>query len=595
MNKRSHRRIEIVSLVTVAGVTAVTLGYVVWGTLVNPHAIGNKDVCFWLAWMAQFSNEKLFVNDLITNYVQFVTPFGFSLLYRMASIFVEPVTFSKILPFPLVIVTAIYLYRIGRMIAGREAGFATVAFFLFFPSHLKSFCGGIPHGFMFPLLVMALFYLMNARWLIVALLLFVGSLFYPLVSILGLPLFSLCIVQRSEGPLPLRLNGRGFGYLCAAALLCGAALFPKIVAENPEIGPTISAREAKAMPEMQKKGRLKVLPFKRLSVRVIENDFPDVYESHAKRFRPYLWLLLAAYAVALKKRALDFPWPLWGLALCSVFLYYLATLLAFRLYFPSRYVSYPFAVLICIVLGVNSVRFIRTFETRKRRIFASVIVFGLAVAFEGHKLDDASTVEECPLPSELLQFVQALPEDTLIAGHPFEMDWVMLFGKRKVFVTYEASSPIHAEYYKTMRERTRDFFRAYYADSEEPISEFLLRNDIDYLIVNMKHFEDKYLQRGKIYFQPINDEVLEMVGANNFYLEKAAETKAVFSKKGYIIIPSGALERRTDSLSKERRYSTPSNSVSPSSCRDELLFSRYVFAQRQFGGPSPGKPACGVQ
>ncbi len=113
----------------------------------------------------------------------------------------------------------------------------------------------------------------------------------------------------------------------------------------------------------------------------------------------------------------------------------------------------------------------------------------------------------------LYDFVGTLPKDTLLAGSPEELTAVPLFSKRDVLfhdLRPKKSAPILGTY------------RAYYAEKSGQILDFCDQHGVDYLVYNNDDFDQEYISRGDFFFQPYNQEIMEIVsGKKEFVLPKA--------------------------------------------------------------------------
>ena len=76
-------------------------------------------------WMQRFLDRELFPNDLIADYFQSVAPWGYTTLYRlMASLGINPLFFSKLLPIVLGLITTGYCFGVCmQMLPVPAAGF----------------------------------------------------------------------------------------------------------------------------------------------------------------------------------------------------------------------------------------------------------------------------------------------------------------------------------------------------------------------------------------------------------------------------------------------------------------------------------------
>jgi len=133
--------------------------------------------------------------------------------------------------------------------------------------------------------------------------------------------------------------------------------------------------------------------------------------------------------------------------------------------------------------------------------------------------------------------LQSTPRSSLMAGNPYLMDDVVTFAGRKAFVTYKLSHTWYKDYWATIKKRTFDFFRAYYAANPDEIREFCRANHIDYLLVRDEDFRPHTLQHRKIYFEPFQTYVRELTHArSDFAILDYKEFPPVFIMDGVRVI-----------------------------------------------------------
>ena len=141
-----------------------------------------------------------------------------------------------------------------------------------------------------------------------------------------------------------------------------------------------------------------------------------------------------------------------------------------------------------------------------------------------------------PSPN-LYRFLQTLPKDVLIAGHPSLMDNVPTFAKRKAFITEELSLPYHTNLYPIIKERTYDFFKAYYSDNLGKICDFCKIYNIAYIIVDKKHFTESYFIEEHFYLNPFNNYIKNLVkNKTTFALMNIPQNKKIFEDDGVFVV-----------------------------------------------------------
>jgi hypothetical protein len=92
----------------------------------SPYVV-QDDARVYVSWMQRFLEPDLLKDDLITDYFQSVTPFGYAALYRLiASVGIEPLCASKLLPVLVKLLTTGYCFALCLQIFPfPAAGFIT--------------------------------------------------------------------------------------------------------------------------------------------------------------------------------------------------------------------------------------------------------------------------------------------------------------------------------------------------------------------------------------------------------------------------------------------------------------------------------------
>ena len=227
--------------------------------LANPFVI-NDDVRQQLFWMQQWQDPALFRGDFLTGYARHYVPWGVKALYWVASWFVAPLFFAKILPGLLFVLLAVCLFRIGTRLSDRRLGWMMVAVYWLMPFFLDNLAGGLARAFAAPLL--ALFWLgwQEERPWVMGTALLLQALFIPYIFLVAAPAALLAWLLARFGkddPPPFPAHAAHF---CLLGL--GAAL---VIAMNLQFsadgyGPLVKAREMVNHPEFYAQGRYQILP-----------------------------------------------------------------------------------------------------------------------------------------------------------------------------------------------------------------------------------------------------------------------------------------------------------------------------------------------
>ena len=105
--------------IMVALISGVVFVLAHFRALANPFII-NDDVRQQLYWMQQWQDPALFPDDFLTGYARHYVTWGVKGLYWLASWWVSPLTFSKLLPGFLFVFLAFCLFKIGTRLADRQ-------------------------------------------------------------------------------------------------------------------------------------------------------------------------------------------------------------------------------------------------------------------------------------------------------------------------------------------------------------------------------------------------------------------------------------------------------------------------------------------
>jgi len=493
--------------------------------LTDPQIINDDDVRMNMYWMRRFQDPALFQDDLLTDFAASpkYAPKGWAALYYIASYAIDPVRFSSVLPLILAPLTALYLFRLGSLIRGNLAGMTLVSLYLIDVATNSIVPAGHARFLYHPLLIPFLYYLLSKKYPVVVALVAAAPLFYP-------PLVPLCLVilamnlwdlQRCR----LALTRPAVLSLVLGFLLSFGSLAPAFVFyEDNRIGRMVTKEEALKMPEFYKGGR--EVYFRESWFKFLTFGNGGFVRAANVKSMFSLIILGAVIAVTLRRTSrLSLPQEVIYLPLASLVMYLLAHLLLFQLYFPSRYTHGTFPLLLMIFVSTHLNDAIsRWVEALKRwrwlplrphapMAILTVVLLMYAVILYRWPEHRSTTLLRNPFP-QLTEYLSTLPKDTMIAGHPTDMDWIPIFARRKVLVSDEMSLPFYVTYYGEITRRTYDLFDAYYATAPEQLDAFARKHGVDYLVVNLGHFAPDYLARKNFYYRPFNEFIVALISRN---------------------------------------------------------------------------------
>jgi hypothetical protein len=466
----------------------------------NPYII-NDDVRQQIFWMQQWRDPELFRGDLLSDYARHYVTWGVKGLYRLAAPVLDPISLSKVLPGALFLFLAGCLYRIGEFLGQRPLAWMTVAVFWLMPFFLDNISGGLARSFAAPLL--ALFWLgwlkQSPRGMGMAL--FLQALFIPYIFILSA---SAALIAWGAGrfrmghPPPFPTRPAHLALMAVAASLV-LLMYHQINAAG--YGPLVSAADMANRPEFTSRGRLAILPLPSFFWELISpwELIAPIREGGIIGGVLGIPLLvgLAAYGAwkVAWRSLIPRLQPVWYLGMSSLLFYFLARVLLLKLFLPDRYLIYTLNLFYCLLLAMCWGAAIQV--RRWPRTLAVLALIGVT-GLSGLRLKNVD-LYDYSLYRPLFAALAQTPKGALIAGHPNLMDTVPTFARRRAFATFELAQPWCQGYWQEMRPRLEELFTAYYAADPNVVRDFCRRRQIDFLVVDDRHFTPAFLAGGWCY------------------------------------------------------------------------------------------------
>ena len=484
------------------------------------------DARVYLIWMQRFLDPQLFPQDLMADYFQSVTPWGLGALYRVVmTLGIAPLLFSKLLPLVLSLLVGWYAYRLTvQLFTIPIAGFFRSVILLQSCWQRDDIASASPRSFWALLLIAFLYYLVRQAWIPLAITVLVMSLFCPLSDVLIALFLSLrCLwfigsairanpairlkrfslrswIAADLFPKPLRLE---LGILVLAI----AALLPYVLSQS-EFAPTVTAAQARTMPEFLPGGRLPFFFPSLFGFWLDGTDSGIQISSNPPLITIGLllpWLLKFRPQIPLLKE-LRSQWNLLPqLALTGVVGFLIAHTMFAKLHFPSRYTTHSWRVAmavsagIVLAIGLNSLlnwaRQARS-SVRNLLVHSMVGVWMLAAALYPHLVwkEFPNTGYVMGSNPALYRFLQASPKSSLTAYLGLDGSNLPMFGQRSTLTAQEYAVPFHLGYYRQIRQRTIELLEAQYSPDLTFAKRLVERYHIDYWLVDQAAFKPEYLR-----------------------------------------------------------------------------------------------------
>ena len=462
--------------------------------------------------------------------------------------------------------------RLGWILGGASLSFAvtamTITAWIFIG---LGFIGGAPRMYAFPLISLILYCLIQDRPILLAFIVVLGALLYPVVALVGgfclaswLLLKPFCATGvASNWSLSRRLTTVGL-----TGVLAVSALLPMILNAQ-SYGRRVVAADIVTYPEAGPDGNYRVydqLPYRLFGIEwttyflgpMYSHGDPIVpaFNLHKKLDSTALLLALAITGLAATAvmlgglRSILRSDQSGGALRCIAFfaacaiLHVFSWLAAPYLYIPTRYFMFSLPFLLTLVFPWSLLTVLRRIPALQRStklcefVFLAIIVAYLA-AFGGRGNVDfsASLVDKPARP--LFDAVGALPKDVVIAGWPVgpirKLEYVT---RRNAFLTGDLHQVLHLKFMQVMRARMDALFDAYFSTDAEPLYRLRDQFGVTHLIVETRDFTDA--QHPPEYFAPWRSRIgprLAAIKGNEYLLNEALQKKtAIFNQNGFVLL-----------------------------------------------------------
>lgn len=481
----------------------------VLGKAFSSEYVAQDDARQFVFWMQRFVDSELLPNDLMADYYQSITPPGFAAFYwLMAKLGIAPLLLSKLLPIVLGLVTTVYVFGVAIEIfpvpSAAFLGTLLLNHSIWMRNDVSS---ATPKAFAYPLFAAFLYYLLRRRWVGCAIAIALEGLIFTPMAFISLGVLILRLFSWEKFRLNLSRNRQDY-IICAAGLVIGfLSMLPYAIA-SAKYGPLITVSEAMKTPEFMAGARVSFFydrnPLQYWFAGPETGFFP--YVGPAQIFIGILLPIFLRFgdrfplAVEVRNNII----ALTQTVIASLGMFFLAHLLMFKLYGPSRYTQHSLR----IVLAISSAILLILLLDAAFRLAANSLNSGkkilvlplalnflllLAIVYYPHTLRffprPGYLVGEYP---NLYQFLQQQPKDISIASFTLETNNLPTFTERAILVAREYSLPFHTKYYSQIRQRTIDLVEAQYTVDLNYLRQFIQKYGIDFWLLERSSFEKNY-------------------------------------------------------------------------------------------------------
>jgi hypothetical protein len=488
--------------------------------LSNPYAI-NDDVRQQIYWMQAWQDSSIYGSNLLNDYARQYVPCGVKAIYLLASIAIDPLTFSKVLTGIIFVILGTLIFITGRLLKSRSLGWACLATYWLMPFFLDTISGGIARSFAFPLIVLFMLGWFTAKPWVVTFTLLLQALLIPYIFLLCLSAVIISLFFWKTGILHEPAIPFNPGHLAVIFTGFVIAASMKYLFELHGFGPMVSRPEMNGNPLFTQAGRYEI------------GTIPAILQDMV--IKPWEWIAgfhelgtiggIVSVPVIAGAAVLGACFAEWKslkrflpasiiFFLTSLGMYFLAYILLLKLFVPDRFIMYTINLFYCFLLAIA----FHALWTRygKSRFVGTCLVI-MAMMIGTLRLRNVG-VFDYSSSALLYAAVEKTPKTSLFAAHPWLADNVLTFGKRNVLVSFELAHPWARGYWLKIEPRLSDFFNAYYASSPETICAFCCKYGVDFIVVDRRDFEPSFIS-GKPFFAPFDMQIKALSATSGeFYL-----------------------------------------------------------------------------
>ncbi len=505
---RTKRRSPIVVWFALSVIFALYYGGLALQKAFRSEYVVQDDAREYVFWMQQFIDPTLLPNDLIAQYFKSITPPGYAALYHaMAMLGVQPLWFSKVLPLGLGLIATLYSFAIClRLFPLPATAFIATLLLnqsLWFRDDTSS---ATPRAFVTPLFLAFIYYLIRYQRLGILVVLVLQALIYPPLVFITIALLCLRLCYWEAGKLKIHSNQLIFVGICIG--LSAIALLPYALS-SAEFAPLITRSQAWTMPELHPGGRHPFFdpnPWQFWLIGEHSGIIPPLMP-------PLIWLGLLLPILMrhrsrfpLVQRMNDSIAVLPQIVWVSLGLFIAAHLLLLKLFFPTRYTTHSFRIVMAIAAGIVLTILLDAifracealFLQQKWISLSARLSLLLAIAivvlfYPQFSADFPNTNFRLGNNAALYQFLQTQPKNTLIATLSDEANNISTFAQRSVLFSKEHSLPFHLGYYRQIRQRIIDVIDAQYSPDLTLAEQAIEHYQIKFWLIERSAFTPEYL------------------------------------------------------------------------------------------------------
>ena len=438
-------------------------------------------------------------DSYIGDYTKLGIPTTYHLMqfYKVLTKFIDLVLATKLMSIFLYVLVALFSYLLAKELKLKYAFIFSLLITLQTGIMFWAFSGGLSRGFAFPLLLAFLYFAMKKNTLSYTFVMILQAIIYPPIFVISLGIIGIEFLRKN------------ITIWKALPVILPAGLLYFVIQHSTKFGEQINLIEAIHMPEFYSGARAPVfrgdIPFTNSITGTLHSIFNSYNFNVSSPFYLDAFFLLGLFALLVLVvfwKKISLPNELKALAISSIILFVLSFIMFSRLYLPSRYIAFTFPIVAIYYISKGLELSLEKKSAFKKTITILFIIL-LAFAFYSPKIGNGLTTCD---DKELYSYLEKLPKDSLIVAHPYTADCIPLYSGRNVLFMDELSPPYYKTYYTYIKFLIMDFFDMYYSNTNK-VQQFCTHHHIDHIVIDERHFTQKYLEKGTFYREPFNSNI----------------------------------------------------------------------------------------
>ncbi len=456
-------------------------------------------------------NPGIFQGDIITQSMNlYLAPLHYWMAYGITIISKDPIIMAHWMMLIQVALTVLFIFLTINLSAGFFPACLGALWFLHSGILIQRLSGGLPRGWISPLVAIYLYLVAGKKHFLILLTLLLACLLNSLAAFILIASYGFYLVIKILCQSNRKEYLKTFLYFCLACPLYLLVTY-KVIERPENIGKMVSYQEALQMPSLTKEGRFKIAPlppvlseFESQSMQIFAVYYHKTFNKLRKYSLPIVFsLIFIICLIAYKNKIAPMPGYLFSFILAVTFCYSASRLLAFNLYVPNRYLRFPVSIFFICFFIISLWRIFpkRIYSYLSYLLLGSYVFLGTGSGLQR----EAGYNYKKSQDGQVFEWIKNnTPLDSTIAGYPNFVDPLPLFAMRKVYISNETAHPFYDKYYEFVKHRLNVTLKAHYAKNLADFLKALEGEKIDYFIFERRKFKTNELKKAT-YFAPFDE------------------------------------------------------------------------------------------